>query len=73
MTDEEIEKMQQQISGEGDEEPDGESEEAPQQESAEIVRLQAVPQVKNEQLELDLLMKEKELEVLENITQVLKS
>ena len=65
--------MQQQISGEGDEEPDGESEEAPQQESAEIVRLQAVPQVKNEQLELDLLMKEKELEVLENITQVLKS
>ena len=73
LTDEEIEKMQQQISGEGDEEPDGESEEAPQQESAEIVRLQAVPQVKNEQLELDLLMKEKELEVLENITQVLKS
>ena len=73
LTDEEIEKMQQQISGEGDEEPDGESEEAPQQESAEIVRLQTVPQVKNEQLELDLLMKEKELEVLENITQVLKS
>ena len=73
LTDEEIEKMQQQISGEGDEEPDGESEEAPQQESAEIVKLQTVPQVKNEQLELDLLMKEKELEVLENITQVLKS
>ncbi len=73
LTDEEIEKMQQQISGEGDEEPNEEPEQEPQQESAEIVKLQTVPRMNNEQLELDLLMKEKELEVLENITQVLKS
>ena len=71
LTDEDIEKMQQQIKGEGE----GDSEDQPdeQQESAEIVQLNSVQTIANEQLELDLLMKEKELEVLENITQVLKS
>lgn len=70
LTDEDIEQMNKQIDGEGSQTPD---EEDQQREAAEVVELNPRPQVVDEQFELDLLMKEKELEVLENITQVLKS
>ena len=63
--------MNKQMSGEGEGQEDDAEEE--QQESADIVQLKTPPKIVDEQLELDLLMKEKELEVLENITQVLKS
>ena len=69
LTDEDIEKMNKQIDGEDSRGP----EEDQQREAAEVVELNPRPQVVDEQFELDLLMKEKELEVLENITQVLKS
>jgi hypothetical protein len=72
LTDDDIEKMGQQIGGEGDNESEEEAPEEPQ-ESTNIVSLPEVSKMNNEQFELDLLMKEKELEVLENITQVLKS
>jgi len=63
--------MDKQMSDEGEGQEDDTEEE--QQESAEIVQLKTAPEITDEQFELDLLMKEKELEVLENITQVLKS
>ena len=71
LSDEDIETMNKQMSGEGEGQEDDAEEE--QQESADIVQLKTPPKIVDEQLELDLLMKEKELEVLENITQVLKS
>ena len=71
LSDEDIETMDKQMSGEGEGQEDDAEEE--QQESADIVQLKTPPKIVDEQLELDLLMKEKELEVLENITQVLKS
>tara|TARA_Y100001938_G_C8088916_1_gene433847 strand:+ start:328 stop:1965 length:1638 start_codon:yes stop_codon:yes gene_type:complete len=71
LSDEDIETMDKQMSGEGEGQEDDAEEE--QQESANIVQLKTPPKIVDEQLELDLLMKEKELEVLENITQVLKS
>jgi len=71
LSDEDIENMDKQMSDEGEGQEDDTEEE--QQESAEIVQLKTAPEITDEQFELDLLMKEKELEVLENITQVLKS
>ena len=71
LSDEDIETMDKQMSGEGEGQEDDAEEE--QQESADIVQLKTPPKIVDEQLELDLLMKEKELEVLENITQILKS
>ena len=71
--------MDQQIGGEDSQTPRGPEEtprapeEDQQREAAEVVELNPRSQVVDEQFELDLLMKEKELEVLENITQVLKS
>ena len=72
LSDEDIERMEKEIGGEDP----GDQEEAPeeqQEQTAEVVQLKPIEQPVSEQLEMDLLMKEKELEVLENITQVLKS
>jgi hypothetical protein len=71
--DEEIEQINKQINGEQEEQEPEEEEQKQEAPPAPIVQLKPVEQPKNEQLELEFLMKEKELEVLENITQVLKS
>ena len=71
--DEEIEQINKQINGEQEEQEPEEEEQEQEAPPAPIVQSKPVEQPKNEQLELEFLMKEKELEVLENITQVLKS
>ena len=70
LSDEDIERMEKEIGGE---DPGEEAPEEQQEQTAEVVQLKPIEQPVSEQLEMDLLMKEKELEVLENITQVLKS
>jgi len=72
LSDEEVDDMKKQIDGENSDQ-DKTDQKTEVGEVGEVVELNPKPKIVDEQFELDLLMKEKELEVLENITQVLKS